>query len=366
MRNLKFLSILVIFLSSCATSGTGGGWLSQVKDSQKEVRPTNDVFTPVKIERNVSASTNLMPNIGEKNNTLTASGSRVKVNNDVVVARKEKIKRPKFVPLKDKKVNTRELVREMSRKATVEPEEDNFYYADMRYDYVEGKRYKIYVAPGRVTVITLGPGEYLTTEKHSSKLSNPPGFDLDSSFSGENGETLRHIMVTTDKPGREGTLTLFTNKRLYHILLQSYENDYMTEVSWKYSNANLYYATDKTRIAPKKSDENQFDASKVGASYRLEAEGDLKPGWYPVSVYDYQNKAYIRFPDDIGRYKLPTLYVLNKNRNAQEVNAHMIDCCTMEIDRLFDLAELRIISGSQRQVVRIYYTPHERNYNLYW
>ena len=85
--------------------------------------------------------------------------------------------------------------------------------------------------------------------------------------------------------------------------------------------------------------------------YRIKANGFRAPRWQPVRVFDDGLKTYIQFPRDMATTEAPPLFLIGPDKQAQLVNYRYLGGYYV-VDRLIDVAELRLGEGKQT-VVRI-------------
>jgi type IV secretion system protein VirB9 len=152
-------------------------------------------------------------------------------------------------------------------------------------------------------------------------------------------------------PDLETNLVITTDRRAYHLELESTERTYMASVSWHYPHDRL--------MALRRQNERASDAEArvidQGLSldrlrFRYEITGD-DPPWRPVRAFDDTKKVYIEFPRRIDQGEAPPLFVVGPQGGAELVN-YRVRGNYYIVDRLFAAAELRLGEDPQ-QVVRI-------------
>ncbi len=109
----------------------------------------------------------------------------------------------------------------------------DFTRGTMWYDFDDEFTYEIYCQPYRVTDLVLQPGEQLIEMPF---LSEEKVWEIGAGVSRANDVDTQHFFL---KPAYSGLVTSFiliTDRRVYHILLKSFKDCYMTQVKWKYPN----------------------------------------------------------------------------------------------------------------------------------
>jgi len=224
------------------------------------------------------------------------------------------------------------------------PDSYGYNNAIMNYDYVPGYLFKIFAAPLRVTDIQLQPGEKMTGTPVAGDVVR---WVMGTGTSKQNGVDVQHVYIKPTKPGLKTTMVINTDKRTYHMELQSYAETYMAAVSWHYPQESLKMAVaaEKRVIAP------QIDLSKAYFNYDIDVKrGGRSLSWKPLRAFDDGKKTFIQFPKGMLNREAPVLFV-GKGKKAQLVNYRVKEDYYI-VDRLFAVAELRLGDKSQK-VVRI-------------
>ena len=230
-----------------------------------------------------------------------------------------------------------------TRAATEEP--TGFVNASSVYPYAEGSVYHVYTAPGRITDITLQPGEALGAVAAGDTVR----WIIGDTASGA-GETRRsHVLVKPSIVGLSTNLVITTDRHVYHLSLTSTPRTALTALSWTYPQDQL--------IALQKRTEAIEAATPVTSGLAIDqlrfgyaVSGD-KPDWRPIRAFDDGRQTFIEFPAQIATGVAPPLFVVGANGSAELVNYRMRGRYYV-VDRLFDVAELRF-GLKRQQVVRI-------------
>ena len=144
-------------------------------------------------------------------------------------------------------------------------------------------------------------------------------------------------------------MVITTDRRAYHLALESTETTAMAALSWMYPQDQL--------IALKVQNENADAAAPIASGLSLEdlqfryvITGDAPP-WRPVRAFDDRSKVYIEFPGRIDQGEAPPLFVVGPSGDNELVN-YRVRRNYYIVDRLFAAAELRLGQDPQH-VVRI-------------
>lgn len=238
-----------------------------------------------------------------------------------------------------------ERVADANKAATQEPTKHGYVNAVQVYPYAEGALYRLYAAPERVTDIALQPGETLTAVSAGDTVR----WVIGDTVSGSGEKQRTHILVKPFAPGLKTNLVITTDRRSYHLQLESTERTAMAAISWTYSQDQI--------IALRRRNARAEAAMPVASNVALEnlrfryaIVGD-SPAWRPVRAFDDGHKVYIEFPRRIDQGEAPPLFIVGADGNSELVNYRMRGNYYI-VDRLFAAAELRLGTKPQ-QVVRI-------------
>jgi type IV secretion system protein VirB9 len=228
--------------------------------------------------------------------------------------------------------------------ATREPSRDGYVNAVQVYAWTEGALYRLYTAPERVSEIALQPGESLI----SVAAGDTARWVIGDTTSGTGAGRRTHILVKPSAVGLRTNLVITTDRRVYHVQLESTARTAMASISWTYPQDELLAlqreqgSADSTALAPGAS----VDALNFGYSI----EGD-DPPWRPIRAFDDGSQVFIEFPSTLPNGEAPPLFVRGEGGRTELVNYRLRGRYYV-VDRLFAAAELRL--GERRQqVVRI-------------
>ena len=229
--------------------------------------------------------------------------------------------------------------------ALQEPTTHGYINAIQVYPYVEGALYRLYAAPEQVSDIALQAGESLVAVSAGDTVR----WIVGNTTSGTGDDLRVHILVKPFAPDIKTNMVITTDRRAYHLALESTENTAMAALSWTYQQEQL--------ITLKVQNEKADAAAPVATGFALEdlqfryaITGDLPP-WRPVRAFDDGSKVYIEFPGRIDQGEMPPLFVVGPSGDNELVN-YRVRGNYYIVDRLFAAAELRLGQDPQ-QVVRI-------------
>ena len=232
-----------------------------------------------------------------------------------------------------------------NRTSVREPSRQGYVNAAQVYPWSEGAIYSLYAAPERVSDIALQPGETLI----SVAAGDTVRWVIGDTTSGAGTTRRTHILVKPSAAGLRTNLVISTDRRVYHVHLESTALTAIASMSWTYPHDEL--------LALQRIDAAIDAAMPVADGLRIEAlnfgyqiKGD-KPAWRPVRAFDDGRQVFIEFPPGLAAGEAPPLFVLGAGGKAELVNYRVRGRYYL-VDRLFAQAELRL--GERRQqVVRI-------------
>jgi len=229
--------------------------------------------------------------------------------------------------------------------ARIAPTREGYVNAIQVWPYSDGALYQVYAAPGRVTVVSLQPGEELVTVAAGDTVRWIVG-----DTSSGSGEALRvSVLVKPTRSGLKTNLVITTSRRTYLLELTSTEKAWMASVSWDYPKDRM--------LALQRQSQAAQTAAPVDTGLALEkirfryAVSGSNPPWKPQRAFDDGEKVYIQFPPGIAQGELPPLFVIGAQGDGQLVNYRFRSPYYI-VDRLFGAAELRL-GGDGGDVVRI-------------
>ncbi len=244
----------------------------------------------------------------------------------------------------DNRVPT-QRVTDANKAATLEPTGSGYLNAMQIYPYTEGALYRLYAAPERVTDIALQSGESLVAVSAGDTVR----WIIGDTSSGAGEASRVHVLVKPVAASLTTNLVITTDRRAYHLLLESTPQTAMASLSWTYPQDQLL-ALQRRNSQAAATQPVVTGLSLENLHFRYAITGD-NPPWRPQRVFDDGAKVYIEFPNRLDQGEAPPLFVIGAQGEAQLVNYRMRGRHYI-VDGLFAAAELRLGSEPQ-QVVRI-------------
>lgn len=249
---------------------------------------------------------------------------------------------PKPVPEPaDEKVR----VSRANQEARIAPTREGYINAIQVWPFTDGALYQVYASPGRVTVVSLQPGEELVTVAAGDTVR----WIVGDTSSGSGTDLRVNVLVKPIRSGLKTNLVITTSRRTYLIELTSTEKAWMASVSWDYPKDRML-ALQRQAQAAQASAPVDTGLSLESIRFRYAISGS-NPPWKPVRAFDDGEKVYIQFPTGIAQGELPPLFVIGAQGDGQLVNYRFRSPYYI-VDRLFGAAELRL-GADKGDVVRI-------------
>jgi P-type conjugative transfer protein TrbG len=231
-----------------------------------------------------------------------------------------------------------------NRAATREPSRDAYVNAVQVYAWTEGTLYRLYTAPERVSEISLQAGEGLV----SVAAGDTARWVIGDTTSGTGSARRTHILVKPSAVGLRTNLVITTDRRVYHVQLESTARTAMASISWTYPEGELLALRREQSAAVEPPVAAGVAVEALNFGYRIEGDD---PPWRPLRAFDDGSQVFIEFPASLGAGEAPPLFVVGEGGGAELVN-YRVRGRYYVVDRLFSAAELRL--GERRQqVVRI-------------
>lgn len=226
-----------------------------------------------------------------------------------------------------------------------EPTRDGWIDAVQIYPYTSGALYRLYAAPEQISDIGLQPGEQLVAISAGDTVRWVVG----DTTSGDGDGKQVHVLVKPFAPDLETNLVITTDRRTYHLALESTAHTSMAAISWTYPLDRLVMLKrQNARADQERPIDRGLALDKLRFRYAI--TGDSPP-WKPVRAFDDGSKVYIEFPARIDQGEAPPLFVVGPTGESELVNYRVRDNYYI-VDRLFGAAELRLGKDPQ-QIVRI-------------
>lgn len=245
-------------------------------------------------------------------------------------------------------------VSKANAEARIAPAREGYVNAIQVWPYSDGALYQVYAAPGRVTMISLLPGEELVTVAAGDTVR----WIVGDTSSGSGDELRINVLVKPIRSGLKTNLVITTSRWTYLLELTSTERAWMASVSWDYPRDRML-ALQRQAQAAQATTPVDTGLSLERIRFRYAISGS-NPPWKPLRAFDDGEKVYIQFPVGIAQGELPPLFVIGAQGDGQLVNYRFRSPYYI-VDRLFGAAELRL-GGDGGDVVRIERTDGTRRH----
>jgi type IV secretion system protein TrbG len=237
-------------------------------------------------------------------------------------------------------------VDEANAAATKEPVKSGYINAIQVYPFSSGALYRLYAAVNQVSDVALQPGEKLV----SVSTGDTVRWIVGDTSSGAGTAQQVHILVKPIAADLKTNLVITSERRTYHLELESTEATYMSSLSWTYPDDDLIAIKKKNDgVAGIDSLPIEGAQSFDNLNFRYKIVGDA--AFAPARVFDDGTKVYIQFPSSLPQGEAPPLFVQGSEGKPALVN-YRVKGNTYIVDRLFAVAELRL-GVSPQSVVKI-------------
>ncbi len=222
---------------------------------------------------------------------------------------------------------------EANAEARRRPDPANFTDATQIYDYASGAIYEVYGAPGFISTVLLEPGETIVTVA----AGDTTRWMVEQAVGGDLVAARAMLLIKPTRNNIRTNIVLVTDRRTYAIeAIATSGQTYSAQTAWRYpANADHELAGRPTAV------------EALNFAYRIRTVRGFNPRWRPVRVFDDGRKTYIEFPPAMATSEAPPLFII-ENGDAVLVN-YRVSGGRYVIDRLFDIAELRL--GDERPVI---------------
>ncbi len=211
-------------------------------------------------------------------------------------------------------------------------------------------------SPLRTSDIELEPGEIIK----DIKSGDTARWQFDTAISGSGMSEVSHVLVKPMDLGISTNLTIFTDRRVYHLKVVSKKFAWTPYISFVYRDnlqRSLYkykkYKSDKARKDKvfssfrKPTSNRTVDISRLNFKYDISGNAS----WKPLRVYNDKIKTYIELPESTFSSELPALLIM-QNGNKELVN-YRYKNNTFIVDKIFDKAILITGVGMNQDKVTI-------------
>ena len=306
--------ILCFLLSSCASIDFDKNMLGSGADTERNIPEINPVLIFPEVELRI-----------------------VEIERPVFIPHEE----IQSAPSSSKTGTAVSDVRDAINSSIVRPQE--YSHAAVIYDYNQNWVYEVYCQILRVSDIHLEPGERVL---EAPFVSDSERWILGAGISYENGVPVQHIYVKPAEPAIEATLIINTDRRVYHILLRSFNTVHMPIVRFRHLSSalpnNYLFSPLSANSEPENVNLNlslNINPKFLSFNYRMTYPLFKKPVWLPDLVFDDGSKTYIRFPELVFHREFPSVF---ENRN-NILNYRVVENVII-IDKLIENITIKIDS----------------------
>lgn len=206
----------------------------------------------------------------------------------------------------------------------------------------EGGVYRLVTAPEQVADVALQPGENLV----SVAAGDTARWVIGDTASGSGAGRRIHVLVKPTASGLRTNLVIATDRRVYHLALESRVSGAMAGIGWTYAEDALI----ALRAGREEGRPGTVALALEGLNFSYGIRGPRVP-WRPLRVFDDGRQTFIEFPPGFGGGEAPPLFAIGAGGAAELVN-YRVRGRYYIVDRVLGSAELRL-GGRRQQVVRI-------------
>lgn len=328
MKKIFYISVLFVFLVlGCQT----------VQFDKQSIAIENEISEYDNLEEEVTANEQEIQNflIEEKLKEVDVEKTVIYVEKPVYYPIEEKTEIPTLTGKEAAKESTESSMR-IPKKWT---------HGTMYYDFDPDFTYEIYCQPYRVTDVQLEPGEQVIEMPF---LSESKVWEIGAGVSRVGGVDTQHFFLKPAYSGLETSFIIITDKRVYHLMLKSYRDTYMTQVKWEYPNTmpfTLNSSTLNNNVNKLTKETVAVDPAFLSFDYKMSYSLFKKPYWLPERVYDDGKKTYITMNDTVLHMTSPVLFNQNNERINYLVNKNLI-----VINELIEKVTLRV--GNEKVIIK--------------
>ncbi|MEM7024107.1 MAG: P-type conjugative transfer protein TrbG [Pseudomonadota bacterium] len=234
-------------------------------------------------------------------------------------------------------------IEEAYRDSVIASAPDGFINATQFFAYQPGALYELHAAPGFLSIVQLQPGETLI----NYALGDTARWIVESVTDGNQPR----LLMKPVKAGLSTNLVITTDRRIYVIQAESHKRDtYNAVIAWTYPLDEIATQVEVVEAVNRENADTIVTGVPVDQlNFDYAIKGD-KPDWRPVRAFDDGAKVYIEFPRNLGSIEAPPLFLAGEDGGGQLVN-YRVKRNYYVVDRLFDLAELRL-ADTTIQVVK--------------
>jgi type IV secretion system protein VirB9 len=226
-------------------------------------------------------------------------------------------------------LNSIEEIAKANAAARKHPAPAGFVDAAQIYAYAPGALYELYAAPAYISTILLEAGETVT----DIAAGDTARWMVSQSSAGARHDARTLVLVKPIGVNIRTNIVIVTDRRAYLIeAIAAAGRTYSAQIAWT-------YPADKAVAAA--SLRGPGSSAALNTNYRIRTlRGAAKPRWTPVAVSDDGRRTWVEFAEDVVAADMPPLFV--RTGEGVEIVNYRVQGHRFEIDRLFDVAELRL------------------------
>lgn len=222
--------------------------------------------------------------------------------------------------------------------------------APIEFLFDERGVYPLVAAPGRLTDITLEPGEALV-ETNPIAAGDTARWIIGDTFSGA-AETRRvHILVKPTAGDLTTNMVINTTRRTYFLELRASNRAFLTQVRWRYPASPVTPVI--APAPPSPTTTTPVASSSPPPSFNLAYRVRGRAAFRPSQVWDDGARTYLAFPPATVLADLPPLFLIGADGKSAELVNYRVDGRVLIVERLFESAELRLGVGKSARRVRM-------------
>lgn len=231
--------------------------------------------------------------------------------------------------------NARTLVASGDVRYVVKPTEDSYRGGAVVYNWIPDQIYELFVAPLRLSDITLEPGESLESRPAAGDTSD---FIVATAHSVENGRPVVHVLIKALYAGKQTTLEIDTNRRSYTFEVSSYRSVFMPLVRFDYP---LEQANRSAQAAQAAASRLPIygEITDLDFGYKIIPHSINLPHWMPSTVFTDGRRTYIEFASAARASYAPVLFSVSGKGKRTLVNYRVVGDYYV-VDQVLEHAEL--------------------------
>lgn len=236
------------------------------------------------------------------------------------------VEKPVYYPADEKldkpSLTGKEAARESTSSSMQSP--SKWTHGTMYYDFDPDFTYEIYCQPYRVTDVQLEPGEQVIEMPF---LSESKVWEIGAGVSRVGGVDTQHFFLKPAYSGLETSFIIITDKRVYHLMLKSFKDVYMTQVKWEYPNTMPFTLNSDVlngTVNRLTKETLSVDPAFLSFDYKMTYSVFKKPYWLPQRVYDDGKRTYIVMDETVLHMTSPVLFNKRNERINYSVNKNLI------------------------------------------